>query len=371
MSPPRKSCSLRDDRVLSPPRNLVESAHRRSISSNTCSVEKFTSKTEKESFVEKGGDGRRDLNGFLKQQRTRITKVLDGEGRGTAKIVLSGTSNSTSSMLAAICYAWLLENKAGNEAERDEDEVVVPVINVRRSRMWKLRQAAWLFHHVGIDTTALLFADEVDLENLMMSRKLNILVVGQEVLRSSQEVGSQCTILTDNYCEDAYDLLQTPVLKKLLLAGILLDTQNLNASAKSSMTRDAEAVQLLLVGSSPNYRNTLYDQLMQDQKDGQFLEVLRKNYGNHPSERTRDPGALDESNVSARRSSSSPYSGAAVQYTERDTDTRSDRTSKLPPPPAKSKLSAEAPKAAPATDLADTRGKSKFSLAKWFGFGGK
>lgn len=170
----------------------------------------------------------------------------------------------------------------------------------------------------------------------MMSRQLSMLVVGQDILKSDNEVciftnannsqvcvkclwllwrclangssififllnvvllcakvGSQCTILTDNYCEDAYDLLQTPLLKKLLvsymnyaeggihylspvkrqdffwvdclwfpvlqLAGILLDTQNLNASAKLSMTRDAEAVQLLLVGSAPNYKNALFD----------------------------------------------------------------------------------------------------------------
>lgn len=46
------------------------------------------------------------------------------------------------------------------------------------------------------------------------------------------------------------------------LAGILLDTQNLNVSAKLSMTRDAEAVQLLSVGSAPNYGNALYDQCM-------------------------------------------------------------------------------------------------------------
>ena len=32
------------------------------------------------------------------------------------------------------------------------------------------------------------------------------------------QVGSQCTILTDNFCEDAYDLLQNPVLKKILVS---------------------------------------------------------------------------------------------------------------------------------------------------------
>ncbi|KAK6924774.1 hypothetical protein RJ641_009100 [Dillenia turbinata] len=141
---------------------------------------------------------------------------------GKAKIVLSGNSNSTSSMVAAIGYAWLLENK------KEDGEVVVPVINLKRQKMWKQRQAAWLFHHVGLDANALLFSDEqwwivVDLESLTMARQLVILVVGQDVLKTDGEVGSQCTILTDNYCEDAYNLLQTSVLKKLLVAVHLAD----------------------------------------------------------------------------------------------------------------------------------------------------
>ena len=66
-------------------------------------------------------------------------------------------------MVAAICYAWLLENRARkSKGEGDEDgSIVVPVMNVRRERMWKQRQVAWLFHHVGLDATSLLFADEV------------------------------------------------------------------------------------------------------------------------------------------------------------------------------------------------------------------
>lgn len=96
------------------------------------------------------------------------------------------------------------------------------------------------------------------------------------------------------------------------LAGILLDTQNLNVYTKSSMTRDAEAIQLLLVGSSPNYRNTLFDEcmfissqwlrqnlhcviekivtfsiffsVMQDQSLDSFTKVLQQNYGKPPTE---------------------------------------------------------------------------------------
>ncbi|GKB54140.1 hypothetical protein Tco_0904893, partial [Tanacetum coccineum] len=131
-------------------------------------------------------------------------------------------------------------------------ENVVPVFNVRRGKL--LKSPAHAFHHGWcMMPAAILFANEV---------------------------GSKCTILTDNYCEDAYDLLQNTGLKKLMLAGILLDTQNLNTAT----TKDTEAARLLSVGSAPNYGNSLYDQLTQEQRDGAFVEALRHNYGKPPNE---------------------------------------------------------------------------------------
>lgn len=73
-------------------------------------------------------------------------------------------------MVAAICYAWLLENrmrKKKGEGNR-ERYVMAPVMNVRRGKMWNHWQAAWLFHHVGLDATSLLFADEVILLHTAM-----------------------------------------------------------------------------------------------------------------------------------------------------------------------------------------------------------
>ncbi|KAJ8553946.1 hypothetical protein K7X08_024624 [Anisodus acutangulus] len=160
-------------------------------------------------------------------------------------------------------------------------QAVVPVMNMTRQKMLKQRQAAWLFHLVGLDAESMLFSDEVDLETLLLAKQLSILIVGEDMLKTNGEAVSGCTVLTDNYCEDAYDLLQTPILKKLLLAGVLLDTQNLS---KVSMTRDVEAVQLLSVGSTPNYRNTFFDQLTQDAKDDSSLKALRQSYGNSPIE---------------------------------------------------------------------------------------
>lgn len=353
----------------------MESAHRRSISSSTCSIDKLSSKVNS-AGGHRGGDEARNINEFLKEQRTKIGKIVDGEISAKAKILLSGPSNSTSSMVAAICYAWLLENRMrASKKEDDEECVVVPVMNVRRRNMWKLLRAAWLFHHISIDATSLLFSDEVDLENLMMAKQLSILVVGQDVLRTNGEVGSQCTILTDNYCEDAYDLLQTPVLKNLLLAGILLDTRNLNASAKLSMARDAEAVQLLLVGSAPNHRNTLFDQLMQDQRDNSFFEALRHNYGKPPNENgRRDSGVLVEHTVSERKSTSISRNEAITQNAYRNSnDVKSAKPSRVSPKSAKPKSSTvQAPTVAPAEAAPNSSGgKNKFFLAKWFGFGSK
>ncbi|KAK6148290.1 hypothetical protein DH2020_019202 [Rehmannia glutinosa] len=356
--------------VLSPPRNLVESAHRRSISSSTCRTDRILQKDGMEDGQLKDGGLSQDLNGFLREQRVKIGKLLSGEINGRAKIVLSGPSNSTSSMVAATCYAWLLENKMRankKEGVRNENnsEFVVPVMNIRRGKMWKQRQAAWLFHHVGLDATSLLFANEVDLETLMMAKQLSMLVVGEDILKTNGEVGSACTVLTDNYCEDAYDLLQTPILKKLLLAGILLDTQNLSPSRKLSMTRDAEAVQLLSVASAPNYRNTLYDQLVQDQRDNNFFEALCRTYGKPPSEINWKNGAPTERKISSEI--------IAVSDDKKQNNTNDARTKKVSPISGKPTPSpVQTPAKTPAKSNNDaSRGKNKNFFAKLFGFGSK
>lgn len=90
--------------VLSPPRNLVESAHRRSISSSTCRADRVLQKDNMDDWQLKNGGLKdqdfnsflkdQELNGFLKGQRVKIEKLMGGEINGKAKIVLSGPSNS-------------------------------------------------------------------------------------------------------------------------------------------------------------------------------------------------------------------------------------------------------------------------------------
>lgn len=274
------------------------------------------------------------INSFLARQRAMINKVSEGEVSSKAKIVLSSYIPNTSSMVAAICYAWLLENTWVKEKSRMKEEVVVPVINMRREMMWEHQEAAWLFHHIGIDASALMFSDELDFEGLLMSKQLSLHVVGQDVLQTNGEIGSLCTVLTDNYCEAAYSLLQAPNLKRLLLAGILLETHNLNNFAKRN--RDVEAVQLLLVGSSPNYKDFFFEQVMKEHEEDSFLEALRQHYGKPSSEVHQMPSKV-------------PAAGRAVV---------AQPVPGLPPAPLK-------------PTERSCRPKNKFSMGKLFGFGAK
>lgn len=88
-------CSKPETQPLSPPKNLMESAHRRSISKSTCSIEKVAPKPIV-SGCKKEEEGEEDLslNGFLKEEKTKIEKILNRELNSKAKIILSGPSNS-------------------------------------------------------------------------------------------------------------------------------------------------------------------------------------------------------------------------------------------------------------------------------------
>ncbi|CAO2196518.1 unnamed protein product [Urochloa humidicola] len=322
-----------------------DSPHRRTTSTSTSPTSAAHSRHRRHSsassapaFAADGfDDGVARLNTFLRRQRAVLADLTAGDRHASrpAKLVLSDASKSVSSIVAAICYAWMVSNKGDGQA-------AVPVVNMRRSRMERCRQAAWLLYHVGVDASALLFADEVDMDGLIMDQRVSLLVVGQDVLKSKAEVGSVCTTLTNTYCEDAYSLLQSLDLKKLLLAGILLDTSNLS---KKCSNRDSEAVQLLLFGTSEHMRHELFQQLMLDHNDRSFVEYLKNTY------RSSTTDGNDESPPEQKRSTSASGSSQDANKSN-STNPRTTRGSG-------GKAADEAP-----------RGKNNF-LAKLFGFGRK
>ncbi|OEL37873.1 hypothetical protein BAE44_0001109 [Dichanthelium oligosanthes] len=303
-APTPDSPQHRNTSTSTSPTSAAHSRHRRHASASSAPA-----------FAADGfDDGVARLNYFLRRQRAVIADLAaeDRPASRPAKLVLSDASKSVSSIVAAICYAWMLSSKGDGQA-------AVPVVNMRRSRMERCRQAAWLLYHAGVDASALLFADEVDMDGLIMEQRVSLLVVGQDVLKSKAEVGSVCTILTTTYSEDAYSLLQSLDIKKLLLAGILLDTSNLS---KKCSNRDSEAVQLLLFGTSEHTRHEL-----SQQRDDE-----------NPPEQKGSTSASGSSQDAKKPNSNNQRTGRG----------------------SGGKAADETP-----------RGKNNFFLAKWFGFGRK
>ena len=61
-------------------------------------------------------------------------------------------------MISTLCTAWLLENTRASASVKWHP---IPVMNMYREEMWQHRDAAWLFHVCGIESSAVLFLDEV------------------------------------------------------------------------------------------------------------------------------------------------------------------------------------------------------------------
>ncbi|XP_066315597.1 uncharacterized protein [Miscanthus floridulus] len=336
---PRRKSRFRDAPTPDSPLGRATSTSTSPISAAHSRHRRHASASSAPAFAADGsGDGVARLNSFLRRQRSVVADLAAGDRPASrpTKLVLSDASKSVSSIVAAICYAWMLPSNG-------DDQAAVPVVNMRRSRMARCRQTAWLLYHVGVDASALLFADEVDMDGLIMDQRVSLLVVGQDVLKSKAEVGSVCTTLTHTYCEDAYSLLQNLDIKKLLLAGILLDTSNLS---KKCSNRDSDAVQLLLFGTSEHMRHELFQQLMLDHNDHSFVEYLKNTYRYSTTDGNEDSPPEQKNSISASGSSQdAKKSNSTNQRTARGSG---------------GKTSDEA-----------SRGKNKFFLAKWFGFGSK
>uniref|UniRef100_A0A1S3BZ52 Uncharacterized protein n=1 Tax=Cucumis melo TaxID=3656 RepID=A0A1S3BZ52_CUCME len=103
------------------------------------------------------------------------------------------------------------------------------------------------------------------------------------------------------------------------------------------MTRDAEAVQLLSVGSALISKNGLYDQLMCVQKESSFLDALIQNYGKPPSDGSNDGEGRSE-HIKERNQPSSPPHGEGINQQKKSSDIGTAKTSKVSPKSAKRKI---------------------------------
>mmetsp|Transcript_25585 Transcript_25585/g.31042 ORF Transcript_25585/g.31042 Transcript_25585/m.31042 type:complete len:389 (-) Transcript_25585:490-1656(-) len=225
-------------------------------------------------------------------------------------VVLGNEAADVDSIVCAILYAFLL-HITGNGHDRH----LAPVVNVPRADLALRADAKWLLKSVGLDTTSLMFLDDIDLRRLKKVGALKSLVLvdhnrlgrqqeeeeeagleeliveivdhhkderqyPKDVKRNIQMVGSCSTLVAAEYTKKAPAALQNTQIASMLLAGVLLDTGNMDPALGKATAADDLMAKVL----SPKCEETpaeFYERLKNLRLDVSTLttrDLLRKDY---------------------------------------------------------------------------------------------
>ncbi|XP_024359441.1 uncharacterized protein [Physcomitrium patens] len=223
------------------------------------------------------------FNRFLRAQKERLRSGVDSGNSDCFSIIIPRKGLELSSIVSALGYAWLQENSSLKVS--GNIWYPVPMIDMPRQKMYEHKDSIWLFDVCGIDPRALLFADEVELSTLVEARRIKMSIIGQDVLMTRNEVGSVCTILMEMLLAGHRCLLQPPYIKAFILAGILLDTENLDFGSR----RDIEMSNLLVEWLGCVGRTTFYNQLRKVEDDSRVSKLISQYYDSQPSGQSTTP----------------------------------------------------------------------------------
>jgi exopolyphosphatase len=222
---------------------------------------------------------------------------------GPLRLVTGSPAADPDSLAASLAYAWLLRL----EARRGR---VLPYVPIPRADLRLRPEALELFRAVGLDPSGLLFADELEPEELAFLTEVRLSMVDSdgaylppavqariaEVLdhhpasgaappgtpasaRSVEPVGSACTLVAERFFRERPEAVDAE-LARLLLGPILLDTAFLDPAAGRATERDRAAAARLeeLAGMNPA---DLHGRLLAARRDLPGLsteELLRRDY---------------------------------------------------------------------------------------------
>ena len=236
------------------------------------------------------------LNSFLFNSKFNLNS------KKTIHVVMGNEASDLDSMASSIVYAYFREKTSA-----DNNELFIPLINIPAADFKLRTEAVFLFSEAGIETANLLFADEININELFKSGKLKITLIDHNKLSGSQEFLSGCAveIIDHHKDENAYSITNkiiepvgscaTLITEKImnkgtalvdakiaaLLAGtILLDTVNLGKDAGRTTEKDEKAVEYL-TSSFKIDRNKLFDRLQFEKFNTAPLssyDILRKDY---------------------------------------------------------------------------------------------
>ncbi|KAL2484175.1 Exopolyphosphatase PRUNE1 [Forsythia ovata] len=239
------------------------------------------------------------LNMYLKAKRDYVSAGIPGR---FLLAVIGPDVSDVGSVASTIMYAFYLD-----ETLKSNQFCTVPVINMKREDVDSRADLKWLFDSCHIDMSSLIFINEIDLYYYDLFGSLKLVLLNCDKLPSKQEAlkealveifhcrksdtsyswvdsvivgqdASCCTVIAEKFALTSPEILAGQGFSRLLLAGILLDTENLS-SAQCTL-KDKYMATLLLNGAGRYGCNGLYQILyrMHDVPNLRVGEILRKEF---------------------------------------------------------------------------------------------
>lgn len=239
--------------------------------------------------AEKEWEGAAEINAFLKEGRRRLA---DPQDTCAVCVVLGNETADMDCTAGAIAYAFALERRKAGEASI----VHVAVAAIPRKDFHLRTDSAWLLPNTGIDVAAMLFADEVDLPDLHTNSRLQLVLVGRNILPpvyqslqntvveviDDHEAGNCSTLVAEKISETESELLGNRAICRLLLAAIISDAANVDRSSNPGLdVRDETMAGLLVSGAGAQGRKRFAETLRDkkyDQLELSTEELLRSDY---------------------------------------------------------------------------------------------
>ncbi len=221
-------------------------------------------------------------------------------------VVVGNEAADLDSVVSSLCYAYLHTLRSGTAA--------VALINCTRSDFVLRKEILYLLALAGIPLDDLLFIDTVNLSALLENAELILVDHNQPKIdwigysfkisaiidhhkdaglfqnvspRIIRTVGSTATLIAEEFMRHSVHIERD--VASLLLAAIILDTQNLSPQLKKATAADGDAVTALLA-LAPLDREALFQELQRKRFaiDGMSgSELLRRDYKEYQSGNTR------------------------------------------------------------------------------------
>jgi len=253
---------------------------------------------------------------------------MGGEATGPVAVVTGSPAADLDSIVASICYAYLLDREGGSAGS------VCPYLPIPHADLPLRPEALYLFDRVGMQPASLVFADDVVLKDLLEARQGELVLVDTQghdlaaVLRGRvaevidhrpveetgyareeeqsardrpsgyhventgggsfrqrlrrrivEPVGSACTLVAEQIFQRKPGILDRQS-ATLLLAAVLLDTVNLDPEAERATEKDRKTAGLLIQAGAVDIAG-LYEELAAARSSVEGLsstQLLRKDY---------------------------------------------------------------------------------------------